>query len=254
MAWLAPRADKLHRPASLAALDGEVRRLLAEYCGDGEVDWQRYVHWSGEHYLRNLVETEARAAMMRHAVLGPLRFCAVRCVLCVLCAVCSAPQPASHCFSQAGLAELIVITWAPGQVSRVHSHEISHCWMTCLSGSVEELRYRVAEGEDVELTSPKSPHASPPPIPGVLSSVRPCPRLEVQGVTCLSPGQTAYVSDELGLHAVRCTAGAKEGGVTLHLYAPPIRRTRLFEPDDDRVTLRQPGFYSIRGEVQSAPA
>jgi cysteine dioxygenase len=52
------------------------------------------------------------------------------------------------------------------------------------------------------------------------------------------------------LHAVRCGtagAGAARGGVSLHCYAPPIRRTRLYEPEADRVTLRAPGFFSAAG-------
>ena len=29
--------------------------------------------------------------------------------------------------------------------------------------------------------------------------------------------------------------------------APPIRRVKLYEPEDNRVTLRAPGFWTIRG-------
>ncbi len=51
------------------------------------------------------------------------------------------------------------------------------------------------------------------------------------------------------LHAVRCAGDdvAPCGGVSLHLYAPPIKRTRLYETDEDRVTLRVPGFFSAAG-------
>jgi hypothetical protein len=52
-------------PFSLAALDRAVRALLANYVSvegpvDGTADWQRYAHFSEEHYLRNLVQTEVR--------------------------------------------------------------------------------------------------------------------------------------------------------------------------------------------------
>ena len=55
---------------------------------------------------------------------------------------------------------------------------------------------------------------------------------------------------------MRCADGAAapRGGVSLHVYAPPIRRTRLYEPDANRVTLRAPGFFSAAGRVlQPAP-
>ena len=34
-----------------------------------------------------------------------------------------------------------------------------------------------------------------------------------------------------------------------HLYAPPTRRVFLYEPEQDRVVQRVPGFYSSGGHV-----
>jgi len=48
------------------------------------------------------------------------------------------------------------------------------------------------------------------------------------------------------LHAVGCAEGCG-GGMTLHLYAPPIRRAKLYESAENRVTLRHPGFFSAGG-------
>ncbi len=45
--------------------------------------------------------------------------------------------------------------------------------------------------------------------------------------------------------ARRAGARALHGAVSLHLYAPPIRRVKLYEPDNDRVVQRQPGFFTI---------
>jgi cysteine dioxygenase len=149
--------------------------------------------------------------------------------------------------------------------------------MTCLSGGVEELRFSLPPGEDDPmLATPRTP-AKRPDIPGVIDASTPCPRLAPGLATALAPGQTAYISDAIvraardaptrvrrmsvlttilslftqALHAVRCgdAAAAPRGGVSLHVYAPPIRRTRLYEPDADRVTLRAPGFFSAAGRV-----
>lgn len=58
------------------------------------------------------------------------------------------------------------------------------------------------------------------------------------GVGKVGVGSTAYINDSMGLHAVRCDDGAcaegEEGAVSLHIYSPPIRRVRLYEPDADR--------------------
>ena len=52
----------------------------------------------------------------------------------------------------------------------------------------------------------------------------------------------------MALHAVRCAPGLPgEGACTLHIYAPPIRRVKLYEPDTDRVVQRVPGFNTVRG-------
>lgn len=63
----------------------------------------------------------------------------------------------------------------------------------------------------------------------MLAAAAPCPRLlpaGSRGATRLAPGQITYINDGIALHAVRCPedSPAAEGGVTLHLYAPPIRR------------------------------
>lgn len=62
----------------------------------------------------------------------------------------------------------------------------------------------------------------------------------------LQAGETGYINDTIALHAVRvpehCTG---TGAVTLHLYAPPIRRVKLYEPDNNRVIQRKPGFYTV---------
>ena len=79
---------------------------------------------------------------------------------------------------------------------------------------------------------------------------RPCPPLLPTGSSKVGVGQTAYINDSLGLHAVRCDDAAcvpGEGSISLHVYAPPIRRVRLYETDADRVVVRAPGFTTIRG-------
>lgn len=109
-------------------------------------------------------------------------------------------------------------------------------------GELEEQRFR----ESADDRTPKA--ADPPAIPGVESVAGPCPTLAPCGSDLLLPGQTGYISDRIALHAVRCPPAAPApGAVSLHLYAPPIRRVRLFDPEDNRVVVRRPGFWSVRG-------
>ncbi|PRW56884.1 cysteine dioxygenase [Chlorella sorokiniana] len=155
-----------------------------------------------------------------------------------------------HLVDENGDFEMILICWKQGQASRVHNHAQSHCWLNVLSGGVEELRYTT--GDTPEGVEP----AVAPRLPGVISASAPCPLLMPAGVGKVGPGGTAYINDTIALHAVRCDdaaceAAGEEGAVSLHVYAPPIRRVKLYEQEENRVTVRAPGFATIRGVVDA---
>ena len=55
------------------------------------------------------------------------------------------------------------------------------------------------------------------------------------------------------LHSIGHSSSGKlatAGAVTLHLYAPPIRRATLFEIEENRVVMRVPGFHSVDGQAR----
>jgi hypothetical protein len=55
-----------------------------------------------------------------------------------------------------------LICWKSGQYSRVHNHASSHCWLTLLSGEVEEEAYEISP-DGVASMRPGSPR---PVMPG----------------------------------------------------------------------------------------
>ena len=81
----------------------------------------------------------------------------------------------------------------------------------------------------------------------MVNSFSPCPNI-LWGT--LTPGAVTYIHDlQVMLHSVGCLESVPEpGAVTLHLYSPPIRRVRLYEPENNRVVERQPGFNTVRGK------
>lgn len=155
-----------------------------------------------------------------------------------------------HLVEESANCEMILICWKKGQASRIHNHAQSHCWLNVLSGGVEELRFTTGDSP-VEAGPTLAPR-----LPGVIAATSPCPMLVSAGINKVGPGESAYINDSLGLHAVRCDdgacggPGAEEGAVSLHIYAPPIRRVKLYEPEADRVVVRAPGFRTIRGVAE----
>lgn len=127
--------------------------------------------------------------------------------------------------------ELIVLCWKRTQASRIHSHSGSHCWMSVLSGVMEEDLYK--------LINPNM-QISEVQFPG------PCPDLERLGQSKHSVGDVTYINDGLGLHRVK--ANDDIDGITLHLYSPPITASRIFEPTSNSTIERKPGYYSKYGK------
>ncbi|GLC51243.1 hypothetical protein PLESTB_000481600 [Pleodorina starrii] len=225
-------------PASFKRLNDRVQLLLKSYTTSnpgGGGDWRRFALFNSTHYVRNLVE-------------------------------------ANEDF------ELLVLCWKAGQVSRVHNHAASHCWLAVLDGQMREIQYQRA--------------APPPGEEAAAAAAAPGGRATDGGGAGDPPGSTVYVeatksvdmkigdvgyiNDHLALHSVGCytapqqlppssTGGGGrgdddggahtggdgdsgwrlEGGVTLHLYSPPIRRVKIYE--DNTVSERTPGYYSKGG-------
>ncbi|EFJ51902.1 cysteine dioxygenase [Volvox carteri f. nagariensis] len=211
--------DNNQDPASFNRLNQRVVELLKCYATTNRGDWHRFALFNDLHYVRNLVE-------------------------------------ANDDF------ELIVLCWKGGQVSRVHNHATSHCWLTVLDGEMREVQYQRTDPPAAAASAVRGGDGSDEK-PGDTVYV------EATRTTDLRIGDVGYVSDHLGLHTVGCHVSPEqlaewqqtarngfgsgadswqpEGGVTLHLYSPPIRRVKIYE--DNTVSERTPGFYS-RGGVR----
>jgi cysteine dioxygenase len=179
-------------------------------------EWSKYLHWNDVHYTRNLVYS---------------------------------------CDD----FELIVLCWGPGHASRIHNHDKSHCWMAVLSGMLTEQLYQPAVIQS-DSTLQLSTEAEKPADTSASAS---CPLLLLLREAVRREGDVAYVNDAMSLHRVANSHVSNRnsqdqpaapvltpGGVTLHLYAPPIRRVKIYEPGESKVYVRTPGYYSVHGDRQ----
>jgi cysteine dioxygenase len=206
---------------SFSVLDAGVRTLVGQYIAAEHQDWRNFVEFNRLHYVRHLID-------------GNDDF------------------------------ELLLLCWTPGQESRAHNHADSHCWLHVMDGTVDEIRYEtdvindtqaleeqeIRDDEEYSDASAFTPASFPKNLPNVLNAIRPCPKLEIIEETRAYRGSEAmYINDSQALHVVRCPAECpRPGAVTLHLYSPPITRVTLYDPMENKVVIRTPGYYTIRGK------
>jgi predicted metal-dependent enzyme (double-stranded beta helix superfamily) len=100
--------------------------------------------------------------------------------------------------------EILAIQWAPNCVSAIHDHGGARCWLAVASGEMRVENYLRTDGGDV---------------PGYAA-------VSLEGREALGVGGVDFRNDDVHLH--RCISG--DGAtVTLHVYAKPIDRFRIFD-------------------------
>eukprot|EP01094_Clydonella_sp_ATCC50884_P020059 TRINITY_DN4070_c0_g1_i1.p1 TRINITY_DN4070_c0_g1~~TRINITY_DN4070_c0_g1_i1.p1 ORF type:complete len:789 (-),score=206.26 TRINITY_DN4070_c0_g1_i1:127-2493(-) len=99
---------------------------------------------------------------------------------------------------------ILLLCWEKGQMSPIHDHAGSNCWVKVLDGNLEETVYQVGEDE----ATVKDAHAS-----------------------VYDPEQVTYISDAMGVHRM---GNARSDGVavSLHVYSPPYHECHVFAEDE----------------------
>jgi cysteine dioxygenase len=131
--------------------------------------------------------------------------------------------------------EVIILVWLPGQVSRIHDHAGSNCYMVVLEGEVYEKRFLQVDNDDNLVSEGKCPT----PVPGK------CPTLREIRSSILHFGEVSHIHDQEGVHLVGNNSSTPS--ITLHVYAPPIKRVKVFDPSSNETLFRTPGFFSVHG-------
>ncbi|TMW64872.1 hypothetical protein Poli38472_009039 [Pythium oligandrum] len=114
---------------------------------------------------------------------------------------------------------LMLICWNRGKYSPIHDHPSDGCWVKCIQGHVNEVRYerrgeRLVETSNIVLTD---------------------------GVT--------YMDDSLGFHKVGNPREDMDS-ITMHLYAPPYEKCRIwFDPENaEKSSVAVTTYFSEFGE------
>ena len=114
------------------------------------------------------------------------------------------------CLASNDDAELILICWNKGQKTAVHNHSGQKCWMYFAKGEFIEKLY--ANADDKEFLR--------------------------EGL--VKEGQFSFLTDDIGFHALHYKA---EGlGMTMHLYANPIRNCQVYSESKEEFVERDMVF------------
>lgn len=118
--------------------------------------------------------------------------------------------------------DVILMCWPAGQASTIHDHDSSSCWVVVVEGTVDEVQYAVPMLDrhfiESEMKNPTG-------------AVGRCGELRVQNRFRLEVGgcTSTYANNDIGLHRVE--NNTDQPAYTLHIYAPPLSRMKIFKPD-----------------------
>ncbi len=115
--------------------------------------------------------------------------------------------------------ELILLCWDVDTKTPIHGHAGQDCWVYQVSGEVKELRYD------------KSINGS----------------LRVTNNMKFKEGMLAYMHDRMGFHSIENIGSSR--AMTLHIYASPIDRCRIYEPEKGLFVMKELEYDTIEGNA-----
>ncbi|CAK4169316.1 unnamed protein product [Aphanomyces euteiches] len=115
---------------------------------------------------------------------------------------------------------LMFLCWNKGKYSPIHDHPSDGCWVRHIQGTLNEVRYWNDGAKLVETSN------------------------------VLITAGVSYMDDSLGLHKIG-NPSTDVDAITLHLYAPPYEKCRLwFDPADaTKSSTAVANFYSEYGQL-----
>ncbi|HXU71444.1 MAG TPA: cysteine dioxygenase family protein [Polyangia bacterium] len=118
--------------------------------------------------------------------------------------------------------ELLLLTWAEGSRSPIHDHAEQDCWLVPLAGAFDLDDYAILDEDD--------------------AAARLLPLRRRQ----LGPGALDHRDEHEAVHAV---APATPHAVSLHLYARPIDRCRIFDRRRGSFSWHRLGYDAVAPQL-----
>lgn len=103
--------------------------------------------------------------------------------------------------------ELILLCWEEGQITPIHDHDGENCWVYFVDGRFSETIYSMGD------------------------------KMKVLEENEMLPGAVSYMADASGLHSIKNVTEGR--GMTLHLYANPILKCRVFDKTKNAFAVKE---------------
>lgn len=114
-----------------------------------------------------------------------------------------------NCIFENDQFELILLCWNPNQITPIHDHGGEECWVRVIKGEFEEVIYSINKQEELR---------------------------EVKTHTA-KENEVTYMIDFMGFHTLQNLTN--ERGMTLHLYAKPIRSCNSYDLHEGKLIHRE---------------
>jgi cysteine dioxygenase len=115
--------------------------------------------------------------------------------------------------------ELILICWSAGQATQIHDHDGEECWVKVIEGQFKETIYKQNESGDMNVVK-----------------------------TAISKqNDITYMKDFMGFHILENIAQKKS--MSLHLYAKPIRKCRIYDVESKIFVDKKLGYDTIASSI-----
>jgi len=111
--------------------------------------------------------------------------------------------------------ELILICWCVGHGTPIHDHDGEECWVKVIKGEFKETIYKKDETGELNIVK-----------------------------TAISKqNQVTYMKDFMGFHTLKNLSNKKS--MSLHLYAKPIRKCRIFDKKSNTFITKKLDYDTI---------
>ena len=138
--------------------------------------------------------------------------------------------------------DVLLMCWPAGSNSSIHDHQDSSCFVTVVAGTVHEVQFAMPKFDNKFI---EEENKCPTGAIGHTSQLKVINQAVISDETQMT---STYANNDIGLHRVENRSD--KPAYTLHIYAPGLRKMRIFKEvkDGGVVSVATVPIMSSNGE------